>query len=456
MKKNHVLLSILLFFTIASSSQTVLFQKFYNLSEEDEANDIIATSDGNFFIAGKTKNSEGIENILIIKVDDLGDTIWTKTYCGDSVSDARKIIQTSDGNYLIAGGLMGKALLLKINIEGDSLWSMTFPNEYEEGFKEMIELPNSDIILIKWIYLLPISSRLIKIDSIGNIDWSIDGSCKEFHDLHLISDNEFLLSGWEGDVFYPNVFLRKYDFAGNLIFNKQFFEFQGQNKCMDISGQNVLLGCGREANVGGYQSVVIKTDFQGNAEEWFDLTNIPTWMVEALVIDDNDHIITCSPSFVWEKYYVNGLNQTGNIIGSIELEITPAWGDIGIIDINEFLYVTGNAYNNTNGKDIFLVKINLDSLVSTNTEEYIIAAKSINIYPNPANDIIYIDLQYDMVDENTAVIIRNITGSKVERTINQRSSIIKIPVNDLNNGVYFLSISMSDQPVITEKIIIVH
>ncbi|MBC8485779.1 MAG: T9SS type A sorting domain-containing protein [Bacteroidetes bacterium] len=451
MKKRDFLLVVFLLFYAAISSQIVVFQKSYNLSGHQEAKDIIAISDEEFFIAGQTKNNQDIDNILIMKLDDMGDTIWTKTYCGDSISYAQKIIHTSDDNYLIAGGMMEKPFLLKINSEGDSLWSMSFPCEYECGFKDVIQLPNSDLILIKWIFTTPLSSQILRIDSSGNIDWIKDVVFDDFRDIKLFSDNEFLLSGWEGWAFSPNVFLRKYDISGNLIFYKQFLDFYGQNKCLDISDQNIFLGCGKDIS-GNYNPSIIKTDFQGNSEIWFDLTGIPTWWVEAMIIVDNDYIITGSEDHFNNEIYITALNLDGEIIGSVDFEFTFPIVN-AVKNVNEFLYVTGNMTGN-NGIDIFLVKLNIDSLLVNIDEMEKSSVFNPLIFPNPARNKIFIEIPSEIFEKNIKIVLWNNSGQKIIRPIRIEENIIEIPVKGLNKGVYFISLSIPKHPVITKKIVI--
>jgi len=67
------------------------------------ANAIISTSDGNFLLAGFTALLQAPYDMCLAKVNLQGDTLWTRAYGGSGYEEARSVIQTADGNYLVAG-----------------------------------------------------------------------------------------------------------------------------------------------------------------------------------------------------------------------------------------------------------------------------------------------------------------------------------------------------------------
>ena len=80
----------------------------------------------------------GSWDMYLIKVNDLGDTLWTRTYGGPSYDEAWGIIPGSDGNFLVAGhtGSYGAGdadfYLVKIDPEGNPLWSRTYGGTGED------------------------------------------------------------------------------------------------------------------------------------------------------------------------------------------------------------------------------------------------------------------------------------------------------------------------------------
>ena len=77
----------------------------------------------------------------------------------------------------------------------------------------------------------------------------------------------------------------------------------------------------------------------------------------------------------------------------------------------------------------------------------------VNIFPNPASDLIAIQIK-DLVKENYDVVLYDVTGKLVEqKTLYQGSTIVYFDTKTLYSGVYFVKIIVGDN-VITKKIII--
>jgi hypothetical protein len=88
------------------------------------------TTDGGYVIAGYTLSTA--LDAWLIKTDENGDTLWTKTF-GDSGQDiGYSVQQITDGGYVIAGGTESygaggyDAWLIKTDENGDTLWTKTF------------------------------------------------------------------------------------------------------------------------------------------------------------------------------------------------------------------------------------------------------------------------------------------------------------------------------------------
>ncbi len=71
------------------------------------------------------------QNIELIKVDSLGNTVWHRSYGSERIERGFDVIQTSDSGLLVLGDFPVTdsnydCLVLKTNHLGDSLWSLTF------------------------------------------------------------------------------------------------------------------------------------------------------------------------------------------------------------------------------------------------------------------------------------------------------------------------------------------
>ncbi len=82
----------------------VLWTNIYGGNEADGSNSVHGTADGGYIITGYTYSFGGaFSDVYFIKVDSLGDTLWTRTYGGINGESGESVQQTSDGGYIIAG-----------------------------------------------------------------------------------------------------------------------------------------------------------------------------------------------------------------------------------------------------------------------------------------------------------------------------------------------------------------
>jgi hypothetical protein len=116
---------------------------------------ILESSDGNYIVLGGTTSfGAGGNDIWLLKVDQEGDTLWTKTY-GDLASDwASWMEETSDGGYIIIGGTKSFGAgendiwLIKTDSNGNILWTHTYGGEEEDWASFVGQTVDSGYIII--------------------------------------------------------------------------------------------------------------------------------------------------------------------------------------------------------------------------------------------------------------------------------------------------------------------
>lgn len=112
-----------------------LWSRTYDYSNEDEGRSFILKEDGGFVIAGKIfdySTNTGTD-IFVINADSNGDTIWTRSYILDGDQVGNSIAAASDGGYVIAGADFSgpyRSHVIKIDHDGNQLWSVALDNSY--------------------------------------------------------------------------------------------------------------------------------------------------------------------------------------------------------------------------------------------------------------------------------------------------------------------------------------
>ncbi len=446
--KKHILLSVIFFFAIFTiDSQTVVFQKTFDFSNNDDAYDILPLASGELFVVGRTIGITGVNNIMLMKVDGSGEMLWKKTYGGDFNSSCRKIIQISDGNYLIGGELGDTAYILKVSPDGDSLWSKSFPAEYSSYITDLVQMPDNEIVFTKIVELCPATSQIQKIDVAGNVLWTHESPGSVYNDIKVYSDSEFYVSGYDGG-FYTNPFLKKFDISGNLGFFKEFNEYDGINSSLEIADGIVFLGGSKLSNNTSISSV-IKTDLEGVSENWYDLET-SAFYISDLAINGSGNILACAYDDWYYNIYIAKFNQNVEVLGTGNFEM-PHCSNLSLAVVDEYLYLSGTVYNDDN--DILLMKINIDSLtVSANELEIV---NNYRIFPNPTSDKINVVLPAGTGCDDILIEMWDNSGRKTDLTVLSKGLFYEIPVNNLNNGIYYLSISVPGK-TFTEKIVVNH
>jgi len=96
------------------------------------------TSDGGFIITGTTSSfGNSTFDIWLIRLNDSGDTLWTKTYGNSDIQVGYAVTETADKGFIITGGSVSignesDLIIIRTNSEGDTLWTRTIVGSYSD------------------------------------------------------------------------------------------------------------------------------------------------------------------------------------------------------------------------------------------------------------------------------------------------------------------------------------
>ncbi len=107
-----------------------LWFKTYGGINDDGANSVDVCNDNSFIIVGATMSfGTGTGSIYLIKTDDTGDTLWTKTFGGTAFNTGYSVLQTLDGGYILSGFDMSEdknMVIIKTNANGGMVWEKKY------------------------------------------------------------------------------------------------------------------------------------------------------------------------------------------------------------------------------------------------------------------------------------------------------------------------------------------
>ncbi|RMB58605.1 hypothetical protein EAX61_09925 [Dokdonia sinensis] len=143
----------------------LIWRRFFGGSNNDRANDVVATTDGGVIMVGSSEsddfditNPKGSYDFWAVKIDSNGNLQWQKNYGGSETDTAYAITTTADGNYIIAGdtrsadgditNFKGTAdvWIVKINNQGDLIWEKTLGGTGFDAARDIIPQGNGFVI----------------------------------------------------------------------------------------------------------------------------------------------------------------------------------------------------------------------------------------------------------------------------------------------------------------------
>jgi hypothetical protein len=262
-----------------------VWAKTFGGNEVDCGRSVQQTSDGNYIIVGYTSSfGAGEFDIYFIKTEANGNLIWTKTFGGTNSDCGYSVEQTLDGGYIITGytysyGAGGSDVyLIKADENGDTVWTKTFGgNDNDYGFSIQQAIDGGYIIVGRTssygagyddVYL-------IKTDMNGNQSWvkTFGGSSPDGgNSVQQTSDGGFIICGYTNSfgAVGSDVYLIKTDENGNTIWAKTF----GGDSSADVGlavrqtvdGGYIITGSTFSFSTAHSDVYLIKTDENGNTE----------------------------------------------------------------------------------------------------------------------------------------------------------------------------------------------
>jgi hypothetical protein len=265
------------------TAKAAAFNTWYGDSLNSEVGlSVQQTHDKGYIIAGFVNSIGSPEDILVMKVDSLGDEIWTQTY-GTSLGDrAYCVRECVDGCYVVVGEsereLGGNTItdvyLLKLHPNGDTIWTKKYGGDGWDHGHCVRELQNGCYIVVGGTTSIGAGGEdvyLLKVDPAGDTIWTkIYGgsSAQNGKCIQETVDGGFIITGMSlsDSPDSEGVLLIKTDSVGNMIWQKIY----GDNHCAGASVLQAFDGgyvvCGHMADFGsvGWDVWLLKTDVWGD------------------------------------------------------------------------------------------------------------------------------------------------------------------------------------------------
>ncbi len=167
---------------LTTQSPDIKWGRIFGGDSDDYARAVIECSDKGYIAVGSTNSfGHGGYDIYVFKVDSLGYPVWSKAFGGAQNDFGFAICPANDNNYLVVGTTYSfghsysDIILIKINEDGDSIWIKTYGDSLEESGYSIVPTYDNKYIICGTTNSSGAGNNdvfLIKIDSVGGIIWS--------------------------------------------------------------------------------------------------------------------------------------------------------------------------------------------------------------------------------------------------------------------------------------------
>jgi hypothetical protein len=270
-----------------NDSGELAWSRSFGGSESDQGEYVRQTEDGGYIITGVT-HSYGSDEIILIKTNTSGNPAWTKTYRGIAGCCVQ---QTDDQGYIVVATTepivisemtsATNVLLIKTDAMGDTVWTKSLG---ESGRKEhgrsVQQTADGGYIVLGIIFsggpeCACYDVWLIKTDASGNEEWSrIFGGDNDDrgYSVQQTSDGGYVIGGYtrSSGAGSEDVWLIKTDASGDAVWTKTF---GGSDDDASFSvhetkdGGYIIVGHTESFGAGNSDVWLIKADGSGS-EEW--------------------------------------------------------------------------------------------------------------------------------------------------------------------------------------------
>ncbi|HET6400818.1 MAG TPA: hypothetical protein VFH95_05395, partial [Candidatus Kapabacteria bacterium] len=298
-----------------SAGGAIEWQKCYGGTAQELFRCVIQTSDGGYAMAGQTTSNDvqvsgnhgGAWDGWVVKVDDAGAVQWQRCLGGSADDELLSIIQTSDGNYVVAGETQSMdgdvhgnhghydAWVVELGSDGSILWQKCLGGTADEYASCLIQTSDggyavgcystsNDGDVSGWHG--ESDAWIVKLNNAGAIEWEkcYGGTDPDWATAILqSSDGNFVFAGNtnsnNGDAAGDNplrandIWIVKLDQAGNLLWQKTYgtySEVSGPQSIVETADHGYSIagsGYNEPGNHGSEDEWVFKIDDTG-AVQW--------------------------------------------------------------------------------------------------------------------------------------------------------------------------------------------
>jgi hypothetical protein len=425
---------------------------------------VVTTPDSCFVFAGFTKNQgDTSSDVLCVKINSTGDTVWTRMIDMGVQAEALSIRQTFDNGFILTGNASGeKIIVVKLDALGHLSWGKLFSGAGFQYFGCGVSQTSDTGYIVTGYFdnstTYIQTMYLLKLTSTGTVTWMKQlNSPTSSYGFDVLAVPEGIMTYLLVDY---EVILMKSLISGNISWSKSYtassYSWASPSfKLHRTSDGGYLLVTGQEMN-----DNMIRVDVNGNLLSSWDLVLYPADVVES----DGGEFIAGDGPLIGTKENQNldyqvGLMKTDSA-GSDQICIEPgevvasnysaAFSDITCTSqpAGTMKSFTGPLTN----PEMAIIGGCVSILGGINEHNHSI---SIAVFPNPNDGVFNITVDEAGKNEVRLVEVYNFLGERIY--VSSDPSVLSAPIiiGRFQDGVYDVRVSFRTGSC-TEKIVVCH
>ena len=261
------------------------FNNTYNDASFDYGRYLIQTIDHGYLIVGNTSLlGDDYSNVLMLKVDNMGEQIWKKDYTYSSNDRVNTAIELEDGSFVMAGFSISNTnsskdlLIMKTDSEGNIEWQTKHGDTSDEIANSIGITNDGDFIIVGEITNENTgnsSCYLVKVSNTGEFEWEVSfGGSLNGQGFSIVpaTDEGFVITGVTRSQIDSNgdIWLFKVNNTGEMLWEKTYGgeNFEAGRSLQQTSDNGyIIIGHTESFGNGNNDAYCLKTDSEGN-ELW--------------------------------------------------------------------------------------------------------------------------------------------------------------------------------------------
>jgi hypothetical protein len=249
----------------------------------DFGEEVQQTSDGGFIVAGVSgADVFGNPDILMVKTDEKGDTLWTANVGDPEARNyAMSVQETDDGGFILTGytnppgrSTMSDLYIVKTDSQGDTLWTRTVIGSGNEIGTCVRQTDDGGYIITGFTsstnFILEYDLFLLKTDTDGYTEWvrNFGGPpCDEAgYSVEQTTDGGYIVCGYKRSApggGYADIYLIKTDSNGIAEWEETiggFNEDIGWDALQTSDGGYIVAGQTKSFGASSIEAYLVKVD----------------------------------------------------------------------------------------------------------------------------------------------------------------------------------------------------